>query len=68
MEGGCQREVSFLVLLVLLHFPFRILTLRFLTLVLIPIVVPGGFGQHGTEGMMLAIKFARESFPSWVCH
>jgi len=25
------------------------------------ILVPGGFGQRGTEGMMLAIKYARES-------
>ena len=37
----------------------------FLTLVLIlihsGILVPGGFGQRGTEGMMLAIKYARES-------
>lgn len=24
------------------------------------ILVPGGFGQRGTEGMMLAIKWARE--------
>lgn len=24
------------------------------------ILVPGGFGQRGTEGMMLAIKYARE--------
>ena len=25
------------------------------------ILVPGGFGQRGSEGMMLAIKYARES-------
>lgn len=25
------------------------------------ILVPGGFGQRGTEGMMLAIKYAREA-------
>ena len=24
------------------------------------ILVPGGFGQRGTEGMMLAVKWARE--------
>lgn len=25
------------------------------------ILVPGGFGQRGTEGMLLAIKYARDS-------
>jgi CTP synthase len=25
------------------------------------ILVPGGFGQRGSDGMMLAIKYARES-------
>ncbi|TLS20885.1 uncharacterized protein PpBr36_10755 [Pyricularia pennisetigena] len=38
------------------------------------ILVPGGFGQRGTEGMMLAIKWAREnqgSLPGhlpWACN
>jgi CTP synthase (UTP-ammonia lyase) len=34
------------------------------------VIVPGGFGHRGTEGMMLATKFARENKTPFlgVCH
>jgi CTP synthase (UTP-ammonia lyase) len=42
----------------LYFFPFKPCTL--LTPSCRGILVPGGFGHRGTEGMMMAIKYARE--------
>jgi len=39
---------------------FRVARLHNLFLFLRGILVPGGFGTRGTEGMLLAIKYARE--------
>ena len=43
--------------------PFKLINYSYLSIdghILSGVLVPGGFGQRGTEGMMLAITYARE--------
>lgn len=51
MEGRCRCTVGL---------PSYINRILFQLILRRGILVPGGFGHRGTEGMMLAIKWARE--------